>query len=233
MPSTFRGVAETVDGKPGPRRARWPWVLAGTMGFGLAAGALWLTVANNGESDESTVRPSERSTSRKSTGGKRKKAGGDQGQPESKPPGATFDRKHFDPIAFAPRAAPFAREYVGDPELNSVSARGLNRQGLIDMTKVSSYAVYYFKARGGDACAHVRVSVQGVTAAKATSDYCPTENFGTLRCTVGQIMERASRNGAPPNEDNGLLSINVQIPGRPTWNLIFGGEWKRSGVDDC
>ncbi len=232
-PQPIGYASGVVAAKPGPRGARWPWVLAGTMGVGLAAGALWLAVAGTSESTESTARPSERASSRKSTGGKRKKAGGDHGLPPSNPAGPKLDRKRFDPIAFAPRAASFAQQHVRDPVLMSVSANGLNHQGLMDITTITASAVYYVRARQGDTCAYVRVASTGVTSAGQSSDFCSTKTLGKVRCTVGQIMDRASRKGAPPEGALGILSINVPVHGRPTWNLIFGGEWKRAGVDDC
>jgi hypothetical protein len=146
--------------------------------------------------------------------------------------GEGFDPKRFDPIAFAPRAQEVAKQILPEPVLLTVAARVLNDEGLVDATQLSTMVNYYFEAKGGEDCARVDVHSSGVNAAATTPDYCVTKPFGTLRCTLPKMWQRATRKGKPPKGVPGTLSINVRTTGLPTWTLMYD-DWTWSGRDDC
>ncbi|MBW2457372.1 MAG: serine/threonine protein kinase [Deltaproteobacteria bacterium] len=234
LPSTVGGVAGAVDGQA-PGRAKWPIVVAASVGAALAAGAVFFalhTSEDSEESDESAGRASDEPQARGPMAGKGPKSKAGASPPQVAGLGEGVDPKRFDPIAFVPRAQVLARKVLPDPVLLTVVARLLDGDGLVDTTKPSTNVLYYFEARGADGCAHVGISAMGINATATTPDYCVTKPLGELRCTLPQVWQRATRKGPPPKGVPGVLSINVQGSGRGTWNLQYDS-WTWAGRDDC
>jgi hypothetical protein len=122
---------------------------------------------------------------------------------------ADYDAKHFDPIAYLPKAVALARKLAPDAELTEISFDPVYPDGHVDLTQKFGDIIHHdYELRspsqsvvpaGTPSNVHpdlpcridVEVEPGGVTAAILMTEHCDTKLVRSPRCSFAQVMQAA------------------------------------------
>jgi hypothetical protein len=125
---------------------------------------------------------------------------------------ADFDPKHFDPVAYLPKALALAQRLAPDAHLTELEFDPVFPDGHVDLTMDGRDREYNFRSPARSArptdlpknvpydrtcMIHVEVGAREVTASLRTSDMCDARLVRAPRCHFGGVWKQASAAGAP------------------------------------
>jgi len=160
---------------------------------------------------------------------------------------ADYDAKHFDPVAYLPRATWLAQQLIPDAKLTTFEFDPVFSDGNVDLTRSGRDRTYEFRSpsmsklppghpRNMPLERRCRVSIElaakQITARVLTSDDCKAPLVRIPRCSFAQVWAKAKKAGVPGDVASriGWLSDN-------TWFFDTGLDGEGGGVstlqDDC
>jgi hypothetical protein len=125
---------------------------------------------------------------------------------------ADFDPKHFDPVAYLPKALALAQKLAPDAQLTQFEFDPVFPDGRVDLTMEGRDRDYNFRSPARSAhpadvpkniavdrpcMIHVEVSARQVTATLRQSDSCDAHLVHPPRCHYAGVWKQASAAGAP------------------------------------
>ena len=123
---------------------------------------------------------------------------------------ADYDPRHFDPVAYLPKAQKLARELLPDAQLTSFEFDPVFSDGHIDLTVEGRDREYEFRSPERSAfpagrprnlpldrkCrVHVEIGVHSVSARVLTSDSCDARLVHPPRCSLASVWKHALAQG--------------------------------------
>ena len=125
---------------------------------------------------------------------------------------ADYDAKHFDPVAYLPRAEAFARSLLPDAQLTSFEFDPVFPDGHVDLTMDGQDREYEFRSPSRSQhpadvprnvpvdlpCrVHIEVGAREVTARIVKSDSCDKKLIRHPRCQFSAVWQQALATGTP------------------------------------
>ena len=125
---------------------------------------------------------------------------------------ADFDPKHFDPVAYLPKALALAQKLAPDAQLTEFEFDPVYPDGRVDLTMNGRDREYNFRSPARSphptdvpkniavdrpCMIHVEVSARQVTASIRQSDSCDAHLVHAPRCHYAGVWKQASAAGAP------------------------------------
>ncbi|HEY6178624.1 MAG TPA: hypothetical protein VIX73_29440, partial [Kofleriaceae bacterium] len=125
---------------------------------------------------------------------------------------ADYDARHFDPVAYLPKAQKLARELLPDAQLTSFEFDPVFSDGHVDLTLDSRDHEYEFRSPERSAfpagrprnmpidrkCrVHVDVGVRSISARVLNSDSCDARLIRAPRCGLASVWKHALAQGTP------------------------------------
>jgi len=125
---------------------------------------------------------------------------------------ADFDPKHFDPVAYLPKALALAQKLAPDAQLTQFEFDPVFPDGRVDLTMDGRDREYNFRSPARSphpsdvpkniavdrpCMIHVEVSARQVTATIRRSDSCDAHLVHAPRCHYAGVWKQASAAGAP------------------------------------
>jgi len=125
---------------------------------------------------------------------------------------ADYDPRHFDPVAYLPKAQKLARELLPDAQLTSFEFDPVFSDGHVDLTQDGRDREYEFRSPERSAfpagrprnmpidrkCrVHVEVGVRSISARVLTSDSCDARLVKAPHCSLASVWKRALAQGTP------------------------------------
>ena len=127
---------------------------------------------------------------------------------------ADYDPKHFDPVAYLPKAIALAQQLVPDAQLTSFEFDPAFPDGHVDLTMPGQDREYEFRSivqskRPADLPAnmpserpcmiHVEVGVDAVTVTLRTTEDCDAKLVKQPHCHFAEVWKQAIAHGTPTN----------------------------------